>query len=100
MTELHKQYGGQLFNDRLGRLPLPIRDDVRAAVMTAAAKRNEVQKYLAGKFEPQLRPAPAAPLTLATPAAAVRNEPVAPAPPVKVLHLPLGELASLDVSWV
>jgi hypothetical protein len=60
LAELDKQYGGQLFNDRLGRLPLSIRDDVRAAVMTAAAKRNEVQKYLAGKFELQLRPAPAA----------------------------------------
>src|SRR5581483_10993517 len=41
------------------KLPEAIREDVRAAINTEAAKRNEVQKYLAGKFEASLRPAPA-----------------------------------------
>ncbi|HYT94124.1 MAG TPA: PSD1 and planctomycete cytochrome C domain-containing protein [Gemmataceae bacterium] len=57
--ELQRQYGERLFNERLAKLPAQIREDVRAALATAAAKRNEVQKYLASKFEAELRPAAA-----------------------------------------
>jgi hypothetical protein len=48
------------FERRLAALPAAIREDVRAALSTPAAKRGEVQKYLAGKFEAELRPAGAA----------------------------------------
>ena len=41
-------------------MPATIRDDVREALATAPPRRTEVQKYLAGKFEVELRPAPAA----------------------------------------
>src|SRR5262249_49985309 len=45
------------FTERLAKLPAQIRDDVRAAIMAPPAKRNEVQKYLATKFEGELKPA-------------------------------------------
>ena len=44
------------FDDRLAKLPQPIRDDIRLALATDASKRTEVQKYLAGKFAAHLRP--------------------------------------------
>src|SRR5205823_4597029 len=37
-----------------------IREDVRAALSTPAAKRGEVQKYLAGKLSAELQPTGAA----------------------------------------
>jgi hypothetical protein len=43
---------------RLARLPESIRADVRTAVQTAAVKRNDVQKYLASKFEESLKVKP------------------------------------------
>jgi hypothetical protein len=43
---------------RLRLLPEPIRADTRAAVDAPARKRNEVQKYLAAKFEAALRVSP------------------------------------------
>ena len=55
---LRREFGGFLFTNRLGKLPPVIRDDVRVALNTEPAKRNEVQKYLAEKFEPDLRPDP------------------------------------------
>jgi hypothetical protein len=58
--ELRRRHAERLFNDRLVALPAQIRDDVRLAVTTAPAQRNEVQKYLAGKFEAELRPPPPA----------------------------------------
>jgi hypothetical protein len=65
-AELQKQFAERLFNERLTKLPEPIRDDVKTALATDPAKRTEVQKYLATKFEAELRP-PAAvlPRTLA-----------------------------------
>ncbi len=39
---------------RLAAIPEPIRDDVKTAVGTEAAKRTEVQKYLAEKFQASL----------------------------------------------
>src|SRR5262249_24125671 len=55
---LTQQFAQRLFEDRLAKLPAVLQADVRAALGTAPAKRNEVQKYLAGKFENELRPAP------------------------------------------
>jgi hypothetical protein len=56
--ELKQQFAGHLFTGRLGKLPEAIREDVRIALNTEPAKRNEVQKYLASKFEKDLRPDP------------------------------------------
>ncbi|MCI0461570.1 MAG: PSD1 and planctomycete cytochrome C domain-containing protein, partial [Gemmataceae bacterium] len=58
LTELQQQYGERLFQERLAQLPEVIREDVRLALNTEAAKRTEVQKYLAGKFQKDLRPEP------------------------------------------
>jgi hypothetical protein len=58
--ELRQRFAERLFEDRLAKLPEAIRDDVRGALATAADKRNEVQKYLADKFQKDLRPTAAA----------------------------------------
>src|SRR5207302_9290586 len=57
-AELNQQYGERHFQDRLAKLPEAIRDDVKAALATEPGKRNEVQKYLAVKFQNELRPPP------------------------------------------
>ncbi len=49
--------GKRLFEERLAGLPAVLRDDVRRALKTPAAKRGEVQKYLAAKFQADLSPA-------------------------------------------
>jgi hypothetical protein len=54
--ELKKQYAGYLYTGRLAKLPDPIREDVRRALTTPAARRTDVQDYLASKFEKELRP--------------------------------------------
>jgi hypothetical protein len=56
--DMQRRFGERLFEERLGKLPAAIRDDVRTALATLPAKRNEVQKYLAGKFQQELRPPP------------------------------------------
>jgi hypothetical protein len=56
-ADLTKEYGDRLIQDRLAKLPEAIREDVRVAVTTDQAKRTEVQKYLAGKFQAELKPA-------------------------------------------
>ncbi|HEU5430307.1 MAG TPA: DUF1553 domain-containing protein, partial [Thermomicrobiales bacterium] len=48
----------RLVDARLVALPEPIRADVKAALETPAERRSEVQKYLAGKFEPSLKVSP------------------------------------------
>ncbi len=48
----------RLRESRLRLLPELIREDTRTAVDTPAPKRNEVQKYLAAKFEASLRVSP------------------------------------------
>jgi hypothetical protein len=50
-AQLKKKY----FDERLAALPEVLRDDLRKALETGADKRNEVQKYLADKFEKSLR---------------------------------------------
>jgi hypothetical protein len=57
--ELRRQFAERLFTQRLAKLPEPIREDVRVAVTTPLNKRSEVQRYLADKFEKELRPDPA-----------------------------------------
>jgi hypothetical protein len=58
-SELQRHFGERLFAERLAKLPEAIREDVRTTLATEPAKRNEVQKYLAGKFQAELRPDPA-----------------------------------------
>jgi hypothetical protein len=58
-NQLRQQFADKLFNDRLAGLPEPIRANVKLALATVPASRNEVQKYLALKFQADLRPAPA-----------------------------------------
>jgi uncharacterized protein DUF1553/uncharacterized protein DUF1549 len=48
----------RLRQTKLQTVPAQIRDDVQAALAVAAAKRTEVQKYLASKFETALRVSP------------------------------------------
>ena len=57
-AELRRPYESRLFEVKLKSVPEPIRADTKAAVETPAAKRNEVQKYLAGKFEATLKVKP------------------------------------------
>ncbi|HZY88944.1 MAG TPA: DUF1553 domain-containing protein, partial [Gemmataceae bacterium] len=54
--ELRRTWAERLFKERLAALPEAIRADVRAALGAPPAKRGEVQRYLAGKFEKELRP--------------------------------------------
>lgn len=56
LAESRQQFATKLFDDRLAKLPLAIRDDVRSAVAADPAKRTEVQKYLADKFAAELKP--------------------------------------------
>lgn len=58
-AELQAAFAAKLFAEGLAMLPAPIRDDVKEALSVDAAKRNEVQKYLAAKFEAELKPAAA-----------------------------------------
>jgi hypothetical protein len=58
LAALRLPYETRLRAARLRALPEPIRADTQAAVATPAAKRNEVQKYLAAKFEAALRVKP------------------------------------------
>jgi len=58
--ELRRQLAERLFADQLAKLPEPIREDVRQALATAPDRRSEVQKYLAAKFQRDLRPDAAA----------------------------------------
>jgi hypothetical protein len=45
----------KLLDDRLAKLPEALRPDLRTMLATAPAKRDPVQRYLAEKFEKQLR---------------------------------------------
>ena len=56
-AELQTAFAAKVFEQGLAKLPGEIREDVKVALGVAPAKRNEVQKYLAAKFEPELKPA-------------------------------------------
>jgi cytochrome c553 len=58
IAELRRPYETKLFESKLAAIPEPIRADTKAAIETPADKRNEVQKYLAGKFEESLKVKP------------------------------------------
>jgi hypothetical protein len=53
---LKAQYAGRLLDDRLARLPEPIREDTRTALAADPSTRTDVQKYLAEKFQAELKP--------------------------------------------
>lgn len=57
---INKGFSDRRFARRLATLPEAIREDVRSAFETDTAKRNEVQRYLFGKFSAELRPDPPA----------------------------------------
>lgn len=56
LADLRASFKQKLFDERLATLPEAIREDVKAALAKAADQRSEVEKYLAGKFQPQLQP--------------------------------------------
>src|SRR5262249_4331579 len=57
---LKKARTDAVFEQGLAKLPEAIREDVRVAILAPPAKRTEVQKYLAGKFQVELQPVGAA----------------------------------------
>jgi len=57
MQDQQTVFAERLFQERLAQVPAVIREDVRVALTLPSAKRNEVQKYLAEKFQASLRPA-------------------------------------------
>ncbi len=56
LGRLRKPYTEKLLEANLGRLPENIRTEVREALATPDAVRDEVQKFLMRKFEKQVRP--------------------------------------------
>lgn len=58
VDRIRKPYEDKLLEAKLGNIPEPIRAETRTALKTAADSRNEVQKFLASKFEKQLKVAP------------------------------------------
>jgi hypothetical protein len=54
LDDAHRPCTDRLRESKLSRLPQAIRTDVKSALTTPAEKRDEVQKYLAGKFEASL----------------------------------------------
>ena len=56
-TSLKSSFVKRIFEDRLKTISEEIRADVQTALNTKPAARNEVQKYLASKFEKKLKPA-------------------------------------------
>ena len=59
IAALEKPYEDKLCEKKLVGVPEEIRDDVRAAIGTAADKRTPVQKFLTTKFEASLKVPPA-----------------------------------------
>jgi phage gp36-like protein len=55
-AELQAAFAAKLVEEGLAKLPAQIRDDVKTALGLDPAKRTEVQKYLAAKFETDLKP--------------------------------------------
>jgi hypothetical protein len=53
---LHRELAEKLFMERLAKLPEQIREDVKQSFGTDEKSRNEIQKYLVGKFQKELKP--------------------------------------------
>jgi Protein of unknown function (DUF1553)/Protein of unknown function (DUF1549) len=51
LAEIRRRYETRLFDQKLQALPEAIRADTRTAIQVPTAERNEVQKYLASKFD-------------------------------------------------
>ncbi|MBI1786584.1 MAG: DUF1549 domain-containing protein, partial [Acidobacteria bacterium] len=58
LARLRKPYEERLFESKLAAIPEAIRADTRAALETPAGKRDDVQKFLASKFEKVLKVSP------------------------------------------
>src|SRR5262245_29435869 len=54
LDELRAPHRKEVLATRLANLPEAIRGDVETAISTPAAMRNEIQRYLASKFESTL----------------------------------------------
>ncbi len=54
LAELRSPHEKRLFDAKLAMVPEPIRADTKTALDTAAEKRTEIQKYLAGKLSASL----------------------------------------------
>jgi hypothetical protein len=73
--EQQQLFAAKLYKERLAELPAAIREDVGAALSLTPARRSPVQKYLAEKFQPSLKPAgPALEKTLSAAFAVYRNK--------------------------
>ena len=59
VADIRRPYEDRLREAKLKAIPEAIRADTRAALATAPDKRNEVQKYLAGKLQQMLHVSPA-----------------------------------------
>ena len=55
IADIRESYEQKLLEAKLASVPEVIRADVKASLATEAEKRTEVQKYLAEKFQQQLR---------------------------------------------
>jgi mono/diheme cytochrome c family protein len=55
LDALRKPYRQRLLDEKLKLLPESIREDAKAAVETSKEQRNEIQKYLFGKFGTSLQ---------------------------------------------
>ena len=55
LAEIRRPYEERAFEAKLAAVPEPIRADTKSAVQTPANKRDEIQKYLASKFEAALK---------------------------------------------
>ena len=54
LENLRAPHKKQVFAAKLAKFPEVLRADIETALATAAATRNEIQQYLAGKFEAML----------------------------------------------
>jgi hypothetical protein len=59
IAAIRKKREAAIFNGKLATVSAEIRADVKAAIETPADKRNDIQKFLATKFEGSLKVAPA-----------------------------------------
>ncbi len=59
LAGVREPFQRKLFESKLALIPEAVRADTKAAIETAADKRNEIQKYLAEKLGPLLKVAPA-----------------------------------------
>ena len=54
--ELTEKFQSTFFEDEIGKLPSPIRKDVRDALLQNKEKRTAIEAYLASKFQSRIQP--------------------------------------------